>query len=273
MFDKESLETLMQAEAISAANSAAIDSIADQGVIALPEDFKTHDLESYMPKRRRARGTMTTVNDDDFAAYVKAHQEPGVAVFVDEKAMTATAILNLGTPEKPGHTDNRAVLAPPKTAAYAALLAIANGQGQSQKTIAEFLEDWQPAIECKGSNDNIPVPKAVAAMRKLTIEQLRKQTTEEQSLSGSRSTFDSIMASSEEPIPVTVSFKCIPHVGMNERVFTMRLGIRTGDNAPQPVLRIVKQEEHNEQMGKELAERVRQKLNGITVAVGTYASK
>lgn len=42
-----------------------------------------------------------------------------------------------------------------------------------------------------------------------------------------------------------------------------------------PVLRIIKKEVHDEQMGQELAERVRKALAGeaITVAVGTYAAK
>lgn len=274
MFDQEALETLMLAEAIHSANDA-VREVEAKGVIALPEPYKTHDLEQYMETRRRARGTMTTVSDADFAAYVKAHKEPGAAVFVDEKAMKATAILNIGTPDKPGHTDNRAELAPPKTAAYIALLAIADGRGKHQKTIAEFLEDWQDVITCQGSEGTIPVPKAVAAMRVLTIESLRKQTNEEQSLSANKSVFESISASSKEPIPATVSFKCVPHMGMNERVFVMRLGILTGDDNPMPVLRFIKKEVQDEQMGQELADRVRKGLAGeeITVAVGTYASK
>ena len=273
MFNEEALEKLMQAEAISAANSATTEALTEAGVIALPDNYKTHDLEAYTQNRRRARGTMTTVNDTDFAAYVKAHQEPGAAVFVDERTMTATAILNLGTPDNPGHTDNRAVLSPPQTAAFKALLAIADGRGKPQKTIAEFFEDWQENIACQGADGgDIKVPKAVAAMRKLTIEELRKLTAEQQSLSATRSTFELITASSEEPIPATVSFKCVPHAGMNERVFVMRLGILTGESNPMPVLRIIKKELHDEQMALELAERVRKGLTGepVTVAVGTY---
>ena len=276
MFDQEALETLMQAEAITAANGRIQEASAD-GVVALPEDYKTHDLEAYLRNRRRARGTMTTVSEKDFAAYVTAHKEQGAAVFVDEKAMTATAILNLGTPDKPGHTDNRAVLAPPKTAAYIALLKIADGRGKPQKEIAEFLEDWQTDIQCQGAlpGNCIPVARAVAAMRKLTIEELRKLTAEEQSLSASKSTFESVTASSSEPIPSIVAFDCIPHVGMKKRMFVMRLGILTGGETPMPVLRIVKQEVHNEEMGQELAARVRECLDGqgVTVAVGTYTAK
>ncbi len=274
MFDKNAIETLMHAQAVSAANSR-ISEVSAIGVIAIPESYKTHDLEQYMDGRRRSRGTMTTVSDGDFAAYVKAHKEPGAAVFVDEKTMTATAILNLGTPDEPGHTDNRAVLAPPKTAAYIALLTVADGRGQPQKTIAEFLEDWQENITCNGPDGLIEVPKAVATMRALTIEELRKLTAEEQSLSASRSTFESISASSKEPIPTTVTFTCVPHVGIQERKFVMRLGILTGQSNPMPVLRIVKKEVHDEQMGAELAARVSQKLGGeeITVLVGTYTSK
>jgi uncharacterized protein YfdQ (DUF2303 family) len=273
MLDREAIEQLQESEAISAANGHA--NSPDRGIVALPEKFKIHDLEAYLPNRRRARGTMTTVSDTDFAAYVKAHKEEGAAVFVNEKDMTATAILNLGTPEKPGHTDNRAVLAPPKTAAYSALLSIANGRGQPQKAIAEFLEDWSDIIRCQGATEAIPVPKAVAAMRKLTIEELRKQNSEEQNLSAHRSVFETITASSSEPIPATVTFACVPHVGMQSREFVMRLGILTGEANPMPVLRIIKKEVHDEQMAQELSERIRSALTGegVTVAVGSYTSK
>lgn len=134
MFTKDALETLTQAEAISAANAALTQTVAPtngEAAIALPESFKVHDLEHYLPTRRRLRGSMTTPVLADFAVYTIDHKEAGATVFVNPDAMKAVAVLNLGTPASPGHGDNRAVLAPPKTATFAALLSIANG-GQRQ---------------------------------------------------------------------------------------------------------------------------------------------
>ena len=101
------------------------------GATALHEDVKVHDLEQYLPCRRRARGTMSTAYVAPFAQYAISYAETGAAVFVDAEHMAATAVLDLGTKEVAGHADHRAKLAPVKTAAYAALLGV-NGRRTSR---------------------------------------------------------------------------------------------------------------------------------------------
>jgi uncharacterized protein YfdQ (DUF2303 family) len=271
--DIAAVQQIQTAVGIDQAADAVALALTGSGFVALPSDFKQHDLETFMPKRRRARGLMTTNHGADFAQYVKEHAEEGACVFVDQDEMAATAVLNLGKPEAPGHTDNRAKLVLKKSAAYAALKKASAGP-VSQLAAAEFLEDWSDEAACFNSDGVIPLAKAVAAIRKLSIETMRKLESSEQSLSASRSAFESIQATSADPIPTTISFVCEPYHGLAGREFTLRLGVQTGGDKPAIVLRVIKQELHDEEMATEFAGRVATLLQGdIPVLLGAYRSQ
>lgn len=268
-FDKDAIKELTKAQAISAA-SESLDHRTD--VVALPEEFKVHDLERYSETRRRARGSMTTSVAGDFAAYVGKHANTGASVFVDVDAMAAVAVLNLGTSEFPGHADNTATLAPKKTAAYKSLKAITDGQARPQKVIAEWMEDWSPCIKCFVDEVETPIKKAVAAVRKITIEALRKVEASEQQLSAQRSAFESVTASSTEALPTRIEFTTEPYGDFNPRTFSLRMSVLTSDK-PALALRIANAEKHDEEMAEELAQKVNAALVGgsVSVVLGTYS--
>lgn len=274
MLTKETLIALQEGQAISSANSAIETSHVAKDLVALPSDYKLHDLENMLPLRRRARGSMATSSLTAFAAYATAHGDSGTSVFVDKDAMHATAVLNLGTPSEPGHADNKAVLKAEKTAVYRALLAAADGVGKAQKAVAEFLEDWAACITCFASDDSkIDTRQAVAAVRKITIDSTRKIESEEQSLGATRSAFESVQASSKDLLPVLIRFDCVPYSDLTERVFVLRLGVLTGEAVPKITLRIVKFEEQQESMADELANLIAAEFddNNIAVLMGVYA--
>lgn len=281
MFDKEAIKELTRAEAISAAGTAMHGATETDGLAALPNDFEIHDLEKHLPTRRRARGSMQTAVVEHFAGYVASHAEEGATVFVDKARMQAVAVLNLGKPDAPGHADNQAVLALDKTAAYIALgelMRKSTATGLSQRDLAEFMEDWDPAIGCIDANGSwMSTKKAIDAVRRITIDSARKTESAEGQLSAERSAFESVAASSAgNPLPATITFKCEPYNGLIERAFDMRLSVRTGD-ATKPALsltlRLVKGEEHTEQMANELAALVKQAIEGTPVYVGSYSAK
>lgn len=272
MFDKSTLAALQEGESISAAFKAVAVCDETKNIVALPSDYKFHDLEHYLPNRRRVRGVMETANAESFAQYTTDNAEDGATVFVDQKSITATAVLNLGTPDSPGHADNKAVLKPEKTAAYHALLSHANGAALSQKTAAEFLEDWALNCACFGADAGpIKTAQAVAAVRKITIDSMRKIESEEQNLGASKSAFESVQASSKEPLPTLIIFTCSPYSDLSPREFAVRLGVLTGDATPKVNLRIGKLEEHQEQMAQELVVGlVAQFDSSVQVRIGTY---
>ncbi len=271
MFDSESITALQRAIGITEANAAITQQI-DGGIVALPDNYNQHDLEPYMVYRRRARGVMITSALADFAAYAKSHAEEGATVFVDSNEMSATAVLNLGLPAQPGHADNRAKLQLKTTAAYAALRNHASGKPLNQLQAAEFLEDWAGSIKCFTNEAEVAPPKAIAAIRKLSIESMRKLESSEQSLSASRSAFESVQATSAEPIPTTIYFDCVPYHGLERRQFVLRLGVLTGGDKPAVTLRIVQEELHGEEMAIEFAHLTRDALGGaMPVLVGAYS--
>ncbi len=254
-------------------NALMAGALSPVGATALHEDMKVHDLEHLQPNRRRARGTMSTAYVAPFAQYATAYADHGAAVFVDAEHMAATAVLDLGTKETPGHTDHRAKLQPSKTATYAALLNI-NGRAQSQQHLAEFVEDWGITAQMKFFNNEgeIPMGKALAAIRRITVENLRKVDSEEQQLSANRTAFESVKASSHEPIPTLIYYTCKPYADLAERTFVLRLSILTSDKGPSLVLRIQNLEAHVEEMGQQLCALVFEAINGaIPVLMGSYS--
>lgn len=273
MFDKEAIIALQEHASINAANVALAGTHETKELAALPSDYTLHNLEPYLPLRRRARGTMTTAILAAFTGYTVAHAETGASAFINPESMAATAVLNLGTPTAPGHADNLAKLQLKKTAAYSALTAVATGAGLKQSTAAEFLEDWPEHLKCFNDAGEIALPKAIAAMRKLTIESMRKLESSEQQLSASRSAFESVQATSVEPIPTTIYFECQPYSDLPRRMFVLRLGVQTGDTKPCITLRIVKAEQHAEEMANELGELIAVQFNGkeIPVMLGSYS--
>lgn len=277
-FTVESIRELQEAHTIERANEN-VRAMAGTGsaVVALPDRYSTHDLEKFLPQRRRARGRMSTTSVDDFAAYCVTHREPGATVFIDANKMRAVSVLNLGTPQQPGHADNQAVLELEQTAAYKALRFACNSH-KSQATLAEFLEDWPDAVQAFANSEQIPAPKANAAIRKITIESLRKLESEEQQLSATRSAFESVAATSTEKLPTHLYFRCVPYAGLTERTFVLRLAIHTGDRAPQLSLRIVNEELHSEQMAQELGVKLRETFSDhagdspLPVLIGSYSA-
>lgn len=274
MFDKEAIEAIQYGAGIKEASEATGAALKDGQIIGLPENFTVHDLEKFMQNRRRPRGIMSTSSIGSFVQYTLDHAENGATVFIKPDNMTATAVLNLGTTESPGHTDNRAKLELDATAAYRALTAIATGTGQSQQRIAEFLEDWVNEVKCFNSDGPIAPKNAIAAIRKITIEAMRKVESEEQSLSASKSAFEAVSATSKEPIPAMVYFTCTPYTGLAERTFVMRLGVLTGGDKPAINLRIIKHEEHVQEVADELRSRLETAFVGKSVAcrIGSYAA-
>lgn len=266
MLTKEAIDALAQAQAIGAANTA----IAAEAAAALPNDFTLHDLEKFMPVRRRLRGHMDSSVLADFAAYVLANKETGARVFVNQADMLATAVLNIGTPNAPGHADNTATFKPLATAAYKALRKIATGQPLKQTDVAEFLEDWFLNVQCSRDGTDMTTTRALAGIRSISIEKLQKVASEEQQLSASRSAFESVKADGID-IPSHIQFTTEPFLGLQVRAFSMRLGIIT-EGKPAITLRIVKAEEHAEQMAAELANLVRGALQAdVPVLIGSYS--
>ena len=67
--------------------------------VALPENFRIHDLEKFNLNRFRFRGALSTANIDDFTRYSKDLADEGTRCFIDADNMRAVSVLNLGNGE------------------------------------------------------------------------------------------------------------------------------------------------------------------------------
>ncbi len=201
--------------------------------VALPENFRIHDLEKFNLNRFRFRGALSTASTDDFTRYSKDLADEGTRCFIDADNMRAVSVLNLGTIDEPGHADNTATLKLKKTAPFSALLSV-NGERNSQKSLAEWIEDWADYLVGFDANgDTIQATKAAAAIRKITI----------------------------------------PFEGLKERPFKLRLSIITGDR-PVLVLRIIQLEAVQEEMANEFRDLLVEKFKDSKVEtfIGTFTA-
>jgi uncharacterized protein YfdQ (DUF2303 family) len=282
MFDKEAITELQQGAAIVHAEAALRNHRTTDNLVGLPKDFVVHDLEQYLPNCSRARGIMKTESVGDFAEYFTTHAEAGATVFVDKNSMQAHGVMNLGSNEQPGHADNRAVLTLKSMAAYDAFRDMANGGPRTQGQVAEWIEDWQDMIQCLYKPDDqeqigtvLHTPKAIAAIRSITIDAARKVESEEGQLSASKSAFESVKASSKHILPTLIVFKTVPYVGLPERIFNIRLGILTGGDKTTLVLRPIKLEEHKQEMAEQFTNLVADHIADTNhqVLIGTYSKE
>lgn len=268
------IEAMREGLEATAAHNAVTDAITtDVGVTALHQDIKVRDLEDYLPHRRRQRGTFSTAYVDPFCEYAKTHADDGATVFVDASEMTAHAVLDLGSVHAAGHADHHARLQLKRTAAFDALLQF-SGRTHKQQAVAEFFEDWAPhaRMEFFHGDEAITLKQAIAAVRRITIDSVRKVDSEQQQLSANLSAFESVQASSKDPLPTTIYVHTKPYADLAERTFVLRLAIHTGDSVPTLTLRIQNMEQHTEEMGQQLAALVFDGIDGdMPVLLGKYS--
>jgi len=236
----------------------------DGTVAALPVGVSVTDLEQYLEQRRRYRGSMATTLITEFVEYVTATTDnygdlPGLEsypCFVSPQTMSAKTFFNLGDVENPGHGDHHATLQLEKTEAYRQLLET-NGRKFDQQNLAEWLEDWKDHLEAIAEDGAIlPLHNAVAAVRRITIGTTAEATSETQTLSNRRSAMAEVEARNKDQFPCFLKFTCEPYQGLQERTFTLRLSLITSEK---PVIsaRIVRLETAEEEMAKELEEKLR----------------
>lgn len=269
----EAIKTIQTSEATAAVQAAITQALASSAaVVHLPNTFQQHDLEEFLPNRRRQIGSMDTDSIHDFVAYSLEHKSKGATVFVNADNLKAVAVLNLGTPGAPGHADNRAALSMVATAAYAALTQI-TAAPQKQAAAAEFIEDWKDLITCTDQDgEELAVAHAIEACRTITIEAARKQESRVEDFQEEGSILDSVKASAKQKLPARIIFRTVPFKGLPERTFHIRVGIQTGGQVPLLTLRVIKMEDHKQQMADELAGQMREKFadSGMPVLIGRY---
>lgn len=239
----------------------------------LPEGAKVVDLEKYQAGRSRFRGTFSTHSLADFGAYVTDRAEAGARGFINQDDMSCALLFNLGTALEPGHADDRAVLKLKATAGYAAVQAVSDSR-LSQKDLSDWIEDWHQYLTPVDDEGNpIPVARAIAAVRTITVKATSESETTVGDTSASRSAMDQIEARSKETLPAALLFNTIPFEGLTEQQINLRISVITSGSVPVLKLRWVGEEVQREAIAQEFKAVLEEKIGtAAKLALGSFAA-
>ncbi|MGH8433691.1 MAG: DUF2303 family protein [Pseudomonas sp.] len=274
MLSKETLQHIEAQALVAAAKPISI--AGGSNVVVLPESVSLHGLEKYQPTRDRFRGSLKTQSLRDFSKYAESHiSDDSDAIasrgFIDQDAMAATVIFNLGTPDEAGHGDDRATLTLKPTAAYTAVQAIV-GKSLNQQTLAEWLEDWAPHITATAGSETLSIAAAISGVRKMTIKATSQRDSSVGDFSASRSAMDDIEAKSQETLPTAFLFQVVPFEGLGTSTLTLRLSVITGDDKHVLKLRWVGEEAQREEFAIEFKHVLEHEVGGfVPLTIGTFA--
>lgn len=217
----------------------------------VPDSSTVIDLERFQLHRSRFRGTYSTHSLVDFGAYVVERAAPDARGFIDQDAMSCVVLFNLGTPEQPGHADDRAVLRLKASAAFAAVQAVC-GQSLAQKAMSDWIEDWNQHLSATDESGAVmSIAKAIAAVRTITVKASSESDHAVSETRASRSTMDAIEASSKETLPAWLDFKVIPFEGLGDQVIRLRMSVITSGTQPVLKLRWLGEEAQREEIAQE----------------------
>lgn len=233
----------------------------DFPTVAISKSLELCSLEEFQKHRNYFRGIFNTNTCDDFLGYVAENN--GSSCFINAETMSAQSIFDLGDSEAPGHAKHRAILTLDKSAPYIEVLAN-NNRRTSQRELAEWIEDYRDFIEVLDENgEEMQNTAAVAAIRRITIEAVRKQGNDQRTFGESKSAMESIDAKSEDgPMPAWILFTCKPYEDLKERTFHSRISIITRGEEPQLTTRIIKLDVIKEEMATEFKGLLADKYEG-----------
>jgi len=242
--------------------------------VVLPDSCQVVSLEKWQAGRSRFRGIYSTHSLADFSAYVAARAIATAKGFIDQDEMTCTLLFNLGDDANPGHADDRAVLKLKPSAGYKAAQAI-GGRAMSQKELSDWIEDWhQYLTPVDDAGNAVPVAKAIAAVRTITIKATSESETNVGETSASRSAMDQIEARSKETLPAALLFNVIPFEGLTEQQIQLRVSVITSGAQPVLKLRWLGEEVQREDIAQEFKTVLQQQIgNNAALALGSFDPK
>lgn len=268
-------------------DKSAIQFISEQAVNAavphrLPTDVPVAviggdivSLEKFGNKPTRHRASYSTNSLPHYFAYcedaIKGHDRSG-GVFVNADDMTAVAIFDIGDANRPSYCEDTAKLVLKQTAEMAALCSV-HEKRLSQKAAIDWIIDWTDNIIFIDANgDHLPTPRALNALRSITIKVEGETHNEVRDTGRTMSALEQAEAQSKETLPAGLRFLISPYLGLDNRTINVRITINTEESKPTVTFRIVGYEKLVQELGEELVIKIGTELEakGFTVFAGTY---
>jgi uncharacterized protein YfdQ (DUF2303 family) len=120
----------------------------------------------------------------------------------------------------------------------------------------------------------IPVAKANAAVRTITVKATSESESTVGETSASRSAMDQIEARSKETLPAALLFSTIPYEGLIEQQINLRISIITSGAQPALKLRWVGEEVQREDIAKEFKTVLPEKIGrAAALSLGAFDPK
>lgn len=237
----------------------------DIPTLVTPAQMDVTSMEKYMANPSRFRMSYSTTSIADFIEYTVEFDKKGATCFVNAESMTAKTIFDLGTTDLPEHKEHKAGLSLKKTAAFKALLNC-DGDKYSQKSAAEFLEDWEDNITILSQDgETMPLRLAAKSLRDLTIESAREVNSQVNDFSESMSAMERVEAKNQHSLPSSIIFNCVPYLSLGARNFTIRLSIITGSDRPTIGFRIVRIDAAEEEIALEFKDKLVAAFSELTL--------
>lgn len=248
----------------------------DQTAVILPKGAQVESLEYLYDQPRQLRATFTTERISDFCRYVDAEGKDDTLITVAPDGSGAQAIIDYGNHEEPCWGHHRALLHMRRTPEFEALKS-ACGRGTDQRALIEFLEDWrhriQPYVMSESKPDSattLPFSSALARIRKIDVKRMLDRGSEEGEWGAKKSTFASVEAvSGSDRPPAGFYFNCQPYPDCEERAIDVRLSIRTTNDDPVLLMRIVGATALDRDIAEEIELDITQRLEGKRVFIGS----
>lgn len=238
------------------------------GAVILPEGSTVESLEHLQDEPNRQRLRYTTERIDDYVRYVNDEAGDGRgAVVIRSNGSGADGWIDFGHDASPGWREHRAELRMHHSPELQALIE-ASKAALSQRALMDWIEDWAHIITPTRDNEPMPLPKALAAIRKVDITASAKKTSEERDLGATRSSIEEIEArAAKGELPGTFLVRASVYPQTTEREITARLTLRTGGEEPTFRLRIMGEAALVQETADEVVALVQ---SGLSERVRTY---
>lgn len=238
------------------------------------------NLEQYKEHRDNMRGSYSTDSIGEFHNYCKDQLETFThfPVFVDGPEMQAKAIIDYGTADLPGHCRFNATVQLERTALYKALLNKIHETRYTQRDMAELLEEYAShvdvIVETDKGKEPVALPKALAAIRSMSVDNVRNVSSEQNSYSESASVLEKQSVNANSIKPVAFSFTCMPYNELKERTFLVRMSPITRDGISFS-LKVLTLEETQEDIAQEFKAKLAEGFEGTEVKtfMGEYSPR
>ena len=120
----------------------------------------------------------------------------------------------------------------------------------------------------------IPVARAIAAVRTITVKATSESETTVGDTSASRSAMDQIEARSKETLPAALLFSTIPYEGLTEQRINLRISVLTSGAQPALKLRWVGEEVQREDIAQEFKTVLQDKIgDSVSLSLGAFDPK